>query len=118
MGQQRLQFGKGDVWRRLVRSQDQIRMRLEPCRPAIATLLLQLWHPVVSLKLLPPDRTRRTHTKPHRCLPPRQTTLDHSDDSVPKIHRQCSSHPCQPPSPARIVNQKPEALGIPRDSIG
>lgn len=44
-------------------------MCLDPRRRAIATLLLWLWRPVVSRKLLPPDRARRAYLEPHCYLP-------------------------------------------------
>jgi len=113
ISQERLQLGQGDVGRRLVSVQDQPGMRLDPHRTSIATLLLWRRRPVLVCKLLPPDGARGADTKPYRSLPTRQTTRDRRHNSIPKIHRQCSRHPYQPPAPAGILNQKTPATGIP-----
>ena len=113
IGQERLQLGQGDVGRRLVSVQDQPGMRLDLTRASIAALLSWRRCPVLAGKLLPPDRARGADTEPYRRLPTRQTTRDRRHNPVPKIHRQCSRHPCRPPAPAWILNQKTEATGIP-----
>src|SRR5438093_11867332 len=73
---------------------------------------------MTNMKLAPADRTRRAHSEP-RCRPPaRHPALNGGNHSITKILREHSWHPCWPPSPARILNQKNALRGIPLDSKG
>ncbi len=87
IGQKRLQFGQGDVGRRLVSVQDQPGVRLDLHRTSIAALLLWRRRPVLVCKLLPPDGAGRADTEPYRGLLTLQTTRDRRHDSIPKIYR-------------------------------
>ena len=86
IGQKRLQFGQGDVGRRLVSVQDQPGVRLDPHRTSIAALLLWRRRPVLVCKLPPPDGARGADTEPYRLLSTRQTTRDRRYNSIPKIY--------------------------------
>lgn len=88
-------------------------MRLDLARTSIAALLLRRRRPVLAGKLLPPDRARGADTEPYRRLPTRQTARNRCHNPIPKVHRQCSRHTCQPPKPACILKQKTGATGIP-----
>lgn len=55
---------------------------------------------------------RGTAPEPRRRLATRKAFLNRPSHSIPKIDRQGSEHPCQPPSPAGIVNHKTAALEI------
>jgi len=61
---------------------------------------------VLERKLPPTDCARRADAEPLGRPPARHPTFNGSDHTVPKITRQSSTHPCRPPSPAGIVNQK------------
>jgi hypothetical protein len=88
-------------------------------RPDLRVAALPLWCDV-ALRLkpfTPADRARRAHPKSFRGLAARKTTFNSIHHTAAKIEGQSFDHACQPPSPARILNQNRAHLGIPYDSF-
>jgi hypothetical protein len=63
--------------------------------------------------LRPLHYARHADLEPSGNLPAALTIQDRPNNSFPKIQRISSYHPCWPPTPASILNQKLTALGIP-----
>jgi hypothetical protein len=105
-GQHLAQLRQRRVWLLLDRVQNKGRMLLDLHRATISALRLGGRRAVLERQLPPPDRARRADAEPLGRPPARHTIFNGSDHTVPKITRQGSTHPCRPPPPARIVNQK------------
>ena len=63
--------------------------------------------------LTPLHHARYAHSKQHRCRPARAPASDRGHNPIPQICRIGSCHPCWPPTPASILNQKTSPRGIP-----
>src|SRR5579863_9924058 len=96
---------------------DQLGMRLDPVRMAVAALALGPNVALAPFLSPPPDRARRAHAKPLGRRSTRQSALNRVNDTPAKVNGQRSGHARQPPSPARSMNQNQADSGIPHDSI-
>ncbi len=112
-GQVRAQFLKRDVLACLPKGQNIRRALLNPPGSRVATP--RFWGEVARLAPLglPGDRCRRRNTKPACRCTATHPAINRRQKPRAQIHRERLSHPCWPPSPARILNQKSCPTGIP-----
>ena len=97
LDQLRLQLLERDVGRRGDLGEDEVGMRLDAMRFAIAALRGRS-QAAGGLALAPADHARRADLEARRRLAPRQAALDVGDGTFAKIQRQRLAHACQPPS--------------------
>ena len=83
------------------------RMLFHPTRTHVAALWLGSKVTRFPSLRFPADRRRWRNAEPHRRSSARR------QKSRAQIHRKGVSHPCQPPSPARILNHKSRPTGSP-----
>jgi hypothetical protein len=67
--------------------EDQIGMRLDPLRMAVAALALGPDIALAPFHGPPPDRARRTDAKPLSCRSTRQPALTRANDTSTKVNR-------------------------------
>jgi hypothetical protein len=63
--------------------------------------------------LRPLHNARYAHPKQRRRCPARATARHRCHNPISKVRRIGSRHPCWPPTPASILNQKSPTTGIP-----
>jgi len=114
LGQGNAQFCKRDVLARLPQGQDVSRSLLNPARSHITALGLGGKSPSLQTLRLPADRRRWRNTKASRRCPATHAAINRSQKPRAQIHRERVTHPCRPPSPARVLNQKSDRKGIPQ----
>jgi NAD(P)-dependent dehydrogenase (short-subunit alcohol dehydrogenase family) len=82
-------------------------------RAPVAALRLRSKAAGIAPLCLPADRRRRCHTKANCRCTAAHPFINRRQKPPAKIHRKWLAHPCRPPSPARILNQKTQPEGIP-----
>ena len=107
------QFLKRDILACLPDGKDVCRTLFHPARAHIATLWLRGKVASLAPLCLPADRRRWSNAKTSSCSTAAQPVINRRQKSRTQIHRKGVSHPCRPPSPARILNQKSHPAGIP-----
>jgi hypothetical protein len=85
---------KGDVRCLGHKSEDHLRMRLDPLRTAVAALRPRLDLASRADPLLPADRTRRADAEPLGCLAARHSLGSGIDDPAAKISGKGFGHAC------------------------
>ena len=104
---------KRDALALLPYGKDVPRTLFHPARAHVAALWLRSKATRLAPLCLPADRCRRRDTKSRRRSTSAQPVIYRCNKPDTQIHRKSVSHPCWPPSPARILNQKSEPAGIP-----
>ena len=113
LGQARAQFLKRDVLACLPDGKDVCCMLFYPARVHIAAMWLRGKVASLASLCLSADRRRCSNAKTSSCSTAAQSIVNRRQRSGTQIHRKGVSHPCRPPSPARVLNQKSRLPGIP-----
>jgi hypothetical protein len=112
--QRRPQLCKRDVRLRFPNSEDVRRPLFNPMRPHIATLGLGSRVARIAPLCAPADRRRGRNAKTSRRSTADHPAIHRCQQPDTQIHRETLTHPCWPPSPAPIPNQKSRQRGIPQ----
>ena len=107
--------GQSDVGRGLHQSRDRRAAGLDPARPRVAGLRQRRNRP--GLEPPPLHRRGRGYPETGRRRTAAHARINRRDHTFSEVKGQRFGHAGWPPSPASMVNHKPDPLRIPRDSI-